>query len=94
MAASNACVQCSAACRWLGNFLSTSSGGLVIVSHDEELLQSACNNIVEVRGRQLHHYAGNYATFLEQRDLRHAQAASSAATQAKKIAELEGFVAR
>ena len=64
------------------------------MSHDEELLQSACNNIVEVRGRQLHHYAGNYATFLEQRDLRHAQAASSAATQAKKIAELEGFVAR
>ena len=39
-------------------------------------------------------HAGNYATFLEQRDLRHAQATSTAATQAKKIAELEGFVAR
>lgn len=64
------------------------------MSHDEDLLQSACNHIVEVRGQQLHHYAGNYAYFLEQRELRHAQAASSAATTAKKIAELEGFVAR
>lgn len=64
------------------------------MSHDEELLQSACNHIVEVRGQQLHHYAGNYAYFLEQRELRHTQAASTAATQAKKIAELEGFVAR
>ena len=32
--------------------------GVVIVSHDEELLESACDRIVEVRGRKLHHYVG------------------------------------
>lgn len=49
---------------------------------------------MEVRGRQLHHYAGDYKLFLEQRELRSQQAASAALTQGKKIAELEGFVAR
>ena len=66
----------------------------MIVSHDQDLLQDACDQIVEVRGRQLHHYAGDYALFLEQRELRSQQAASAALTQNKKIAELEGFVAR
>ncbi|KAL3130251.1 hypothetical protein ABBQ38_008084, partial [Trebouxia sp. C0009 RCD-2024] len=84
----------SAACKWLGAFLRNSSGGAVIVSHDQDLLQDACDQIVEVRGRQLHHYAGDYAVFLEQRELRGQQAASAAMTQNKKIAELEGFVAR
>lgn len=32
--------------------------GVVIVSHDEDLLESACDRIVEVRGRKLHHYVG------------------------------------
>ncbi len=85
---------CSAACKWLGAFLRNSSGGAVIVSHDQDLLQDACDQIVEVRGRQLHHYAGDYNLFLEQRELRSQQAASAAVTQGKKIAELEGFVAR
>ena len=34
--------------------------GVVIVSHDEELLESACDRIVEVRGRKLHHYVGKW----------------------------------
>lgn len=38
----------SAACAWLGNFLRSSSGGVVIVSHDESLLEEACDRIVEV----------------------------------------------
>ena len=86
--------HCSAACKWLGAFLRNSSGGAVIVSHDQDLLQDACDQIVEVRGRQLHHYAGDYKLFLEQRELRSQQATSAALTQGKKIAELEGFVAR
>ena len=39
----------------------------MIVSHDEALLEAACDRIVEVRGRQLHHYVGGFANFLEQR---------------------------
>ncbi|KAK9823064.1 hypothetical protein WJX81_005746 [Elliptochloris bilobata] len=83
-----------AACKWLGTFLKTSSGGVVIVSHDEELLESACDRIVEVRGRKLHHYVGGYAKFLEQRAIREAQERATAEAQQAEIARLETFVTR
>ncbi|KAL0040705.1 hypothetical protein WJX79_002387 [Trebouxia sp. C0005] len=41
----------SAACKWLGAFLRNSSGGAVIVSHDQDLLQDACDQIVEAQSR-------------------------------------------
>lgn len=41
----------SAAVKWLGKFLRNSSGGVVIVSHDEGLLEDACDGIVEVGAR-------------------------------------------
>ena len=41
----------SAAIRWLGQFLKNSTGTFVIVSHDEQLLEDACDHICEVRGR-------------------------------------------
>ncbi len=43
----------SAACKWLGNFLRNGippSTSVVLVSHDEALLESACDRIVEVGG--------------------------------------------
>ena len=76
------CAAGSAATQWLGRFLASSSGGAVIVSHDEALLQEACDRVVEVRGQQLHHYVGNYAKFLSLRAEREAQAASTASSQA------------
>ncbi len=39
----------SAAIRWLGQFLRASGGTLVIVSHDEQLLEDVCDHIAEVR---------------------------------------------
>eukprot|EP00878_Enallax_costatus_P024231 GHUV01025841.1.p1 GENE.GHUV01025841.1~~GHUV01025841.1.p1 ORF type:complete len:301 (-),score=51.19 GHUV01025841.1:467-1288(-) len=50
----------AAAVKWLAGFLASSGGSLVLVSHDEALLQEACDRIVEVRGRRLHHYVGSY----------------------------------
>ena len=47
----------SAAIRWLGQFLRSSSGTFVIVSHDEQLLEDACDHIVEV-SRGCKHTAG------------------------------------
>ncbi|KAL6751554.1 P-loop containing nucleoside triphosphate hydrolase protein [Haematococcus lacustris] len=41
----------SSAIRWLGNFLRTSGGTLVVVSHDEALLEDVCDHIVEQLGR-------------------------------------------
>ncbi|GBF92144.1 hypothetical protein Rsub_04491 [Raphidocelis subcapitata] len=84
----------SAAVKWLAGFLSASGGTLVLVSHDEALLQGACDRIVEVRGKKLHHYVGNYERFIELRAERESQAAATAAATAAEIERLEGFVAR
>ncbi|KAG1680802.1 hypothetical protein FOA52_008135 [Chlamydomonas sp. UWO 241] len=83
-----------AAIKWLGSFLRKSSGTFVIVSHDEQLLQDACDHIVEVRGKQLHHYVGTFAKFLEQRAERDSQMAATASAQAAEIARLQTFVDR
>jgi hypothetical protein len=72
----------------------SSGGSLVLVSHDEALLQGACDRITEVRGKRLHHYVGNYSTFLSQREERAALAAATAASKAAEIARLEEFVTR
>lgn len=84
----------AAAVSWLASFLASSGGSLVLVSHDEALLQGACDRIVEVRGRRLHHYVGSYRKFLEQREERATLAAATAASQAAEIKRLEDFVAR
>lgn len=39
----------SAAVKWLAGFLAKSGGTMVLVSHDEDLLEGACDRIVEVR---------------------------------------------
>lgn len=49
----------SAATAWLASYLRASTAGAVIVSHDRALLEAACERIVEIRGRKLHHYAGS-----------------------------------
>ncbi|MEW5302176.1 MAG: hypothetical protein WDW36_004981 [Sanguina aurantia] len=83
-----------AAVKWLGKFLRNSSGGVVIVSHDEGLLEDACDGIVEVRGKKLHHYSGSYSNFMDQRTMRANQAASILAKEQEEIARLEDFIAR
>ncbi|GLI70270.1 hypothetical protein VaNZ11_015202 [Volvox africanus] len=87
----------SAACKWLGNFLRNGvppSTSVVLVSHDEALLESACDRIVEVRGQQLHHYVGGFRKFLEQRAAREVQARAEAEAQQAEIDKLEEFVTR
>lgn len=82
-----------AACRWLSTFLRTSGGTVVIVSHDEALLE-CCSSIVEVRGGKLHTFTGNYSTFLAARKLKEEQAIAAANAAAAEIARTEAFVAK
>ena len=84
----------AAAIKWLAQFLANSGGSLVLVSHDEVLLEGACDRMVEIRGRQLHHYVGSYSKFLELREERASLAAATAASQAAEIARLEQFITR
>ena len=55
---------------WLEGYLSRNSMTLLMVTHDRFFLDRVCNMIVELDGRQLYTYRGNYAYYLEKREER------------------------
>ncbi len=64
---------------WLEEYLATTPGALLMVTHDRYFLDRVVNRIVELDRRQLVSYAGNYTHFLEAREQRH-----------ERLAETEG----
>ncbi|MBC3784465.1 ABC-F family ATP-binding cassette domain-containing protein [Spirosoma utsteinense] len=67
------------AIEYLENFLTTSNGTLLMVSHDRYFLDRVCNQIAEMDNGQLYSYKGNYAYFLEKKEEREMAAASELA---------------
>lgn len=57
---------------WLEDFLLHFSGGVLIVSHDRELLSRVVTKILEIdpANNAVHEYIGNYEAYLEQREKR------------------------
>ena len=61
----------AAARRWLGTYVGAYKGTVVLVSHDTEMLQRACNSIAEVRGGEVELYKSmGYEKFLVEREER------------------------
>lgn len=52
---------------WLEKFLSRGHKTLLMVTHDRYFLDHVCNTIIELDGRTLYTYRGNYAYFLQKR---------------------------
>jgi ATP-binding cassette subfamily F protein uup len=65
---------------WLQSWLDRYPGAVVLVTHDRYLLDRVTRRIVAVEGGVARHYAGNYATYLEQRAQEEVVAAAAAAT--------------
>jgi ATP-binding cassette subfamily F protein uup len=55
---------------WLEEYLATTPGALLMVTHDRYFLDRVANRIVEMDRRQLVSYSGNYTHYLEERDSR------------------------
>ena len=55
---------------WLEEYLVSTPGALLMVTHDRYFLDRVVNRIVELDRRQLVNYAGNYAAYLEEREAR------------------------
>ena len=62
---------------WLEEYLATTPGALLMVTHDRYFLDRVVNRIVELDRRQLVSYPGNYAHYLETRDERHERLAAA-----------------
>ena len=55
---------------WLEDYLATTPGALLMVTHDRYFLDRVVNRIVELERRQLVSYPGNYNRYLEARAVR------------------------
>ena len=55
---------------WLENYLSTYKKTLLLVSHDESMLNECVDNIIHFFDRKLYSYRGNYSAYLIARDQR------------------------
>lgn len=59
---------------WLEDYLSRSTMGLLLITHDRYFLDRVCNQIIELDAGQLYRYKGNYDYYLAKRQERHEQA--------------------
>ena len=59
---------------WLEGYLSRSTMGLLLITHDRYFLDRVCNHIIELDGGKLYRYKGNYDYYLEKREERHEEA--------------------
>jgi ATP-binding cassette subfamily F protein 3 len=67
---------------------------LILISHDRYLLDGCVEEIAELEGGRLTHYAGNYSTFATFRELRRLQQQKSYHDQQKEIRRIEASIRR
>ena len=82
------------ACQWLENFLAQYPGGIVVVSHDRRFLDEVVTEIAEIERGSLTLYAGNYTSYMEQKEENRNRLIAAAERQQKMLAEQQTFVDR
>jgi ATP-binding cassette subfamily F protein 3 len=79
---------------WLENFIQRYRGTILIVSHDRDLLNTACEFILHLERGKLKLYTGNYDTFVETRAAQRALDVAFAKKQEAARAHMQKFVDR
>ena len=79
---------------WLEEWLSQFKGALVMTSHDRDFMNRLVNRIVEVSGKTITSYTGNYDYYEREREIRREQLIASHKKQQDMLAKEEDFIAR
>jgi ATPase subunit of ABC transporter with duplicated ATPase domains len=79
---------------WLESWLLSHEGGLLMTSHDRELLNRIVGKIVEIDGGELTTYAGDYEFYERQRALAEAQREAQYERQQAMLAKEMRFIER
>jgi len=79
---------------WLENFIQKYRGTVLIVSHDRDLLNTACDFILHLERGKLKLYTGGYDTFMETRAATRANDLAFAKKQEAARAHMQAFVDR
>ncbi|MDR3652663.1 MAG: ABC-F family ATP-binding cassette domain-containing protein [Paludibacter sp.] len=80
--------------QWLENFLTTSNGAIVLVSHDRAFIDAVTSRTIEISLGKIYDYNVNYSKYVQLRIERHDQQVRAYENQQKLIAETEEFIAR
>jgi ATP-binding cassette subfamily F protein 3 len=79
---------------WLEEYLTSYPYAFVLISHDRYFLDVTVSKIVELWNRGLHHYSGNYAKYLTDKQMRREQLEAAWRNQQDQIHHLETFINR
>jgi len=79
---------------WLEGFLGAYDGTVVIVSHDRYFLNRMVTAIADLDRGAITVYRGDYDAYVLERQARRALREAQARNQAKRVAEIERFIAR
>lgn len=82
------------ACEWLEQFLREYPGGILVVSHDRRFLDEVVTEIAELERGKLTLYAGNYSSYIEQRERNRELQQAAADRQEKNLKAQMAFVDR
>ena len=74
---------------WLDDYLQKWKKTLFIVSHDQDFLNSVCQEIIHLNQKKLNYYKGNYDNFKEQEVIKRDQQQKAWEKQERKIRELK-----
>ena len=78
--------------RWLEQFLAGYDGAVLLVSHDRAFMDACVSHVAAVENRRLATYAGNYSSYLRQREDNLEQMRAKRAAQEREIAHMQVFV--
>ncbi|MER3428594.1 MAG: ABC transporter ATP-binding protein [Pyrinomonas sp.] len=84
----------TAAVEWLEAFLESYAAAYIVVSHDRYLLDRVCRRIIEIDGGKAVSYAGNYSSFVVEREARREAQRRAYEQQQELIARTEEFIRR
>lgn len=82
------------AVKWLGSFLKTYSGTVLIISHDRFFLDEVVTKILDLADGELHHYHTNYTGYVKEKEERLLKEFHDYEEQQKKIKKMKEAIKR
>ncbi len=80
--------------QWFENFLTTSNGAILLVSHDRAFIDAVTSRTIEISLGKIYDYNVHYSKYIELRKERHEQQIRAYENQQKLIQETEDFIER
>ncbi|KAM0199454.1 hypothetical protein ACHAPA_005015 [Fusarium lateritium] len=81
------------ACVWLEEYLKKWERTLVLVSHSMDFLNGVCSTMIDMRGRQLVYYGGNYDSYSKTRTENETNQMKAYQKQQDEIVHIKKFIA-